>query len=364
VRRALVAVALAAGAAPLAAQAIPMRPGLTFTYVHRNFDRDVDIELRTWIARMTDEESVWNAEWVAYPCPGPEDHMSRRERLGSRNMDFARGGTADQTLAERRPHTLYLLSQRLLLGLRAGETMDMVTQVVAPADFPSGTADTSGRCRMPQLVSQLVQGQVTRVGADTVETVIVDGRGVTVPILRVKADFLDMLDNFRMQGDMWFVDDTAAAWVTRIEMTRQDKRTFHMALGTVTTPAAGPAIEQQLTDSCRAPVYGFFFAFNSAEIEPASTPTFQAVADLLRRHQDWTLAIEGHTDSIGNPAANLRLSERRAAAVRQELIGRYGIATARLTAAGRGMTGYVAPNTTLEGRARNRRVDLVRRCGG
>ena len=88
------------------------------------------------------------------------------------------------------------------------------------------------------------------------------------------------------------------------------------------------------------------------------------MADLLRRHPDWTLAIEGHTDSIGNPAANLRLSDRRAAAVRQELVGRYGVVATRLTAAGRGMTGYVAPNNTLEGRARNRRVDLVRRCGG
>ena len=362
-RHALLAVALAGAAQPLAAQAIPLQPGLTFTYVHRNFDRDVDIELRTWIVRMTDEESVWNAEWVAYPCPGPEDHMSRRERLGSRNMDFARGGTADQTLPERRPHTLYLLSERLLRGLRAGETMDMVTQVVAPAEIGGGIQG-EGRCRMGQLVSQLVQGTVTRVGADTVETVIVDGRGVTVPIIRVRADFLSMLDNFRMQGDMWFVDDTAAAWVTRIELTRQDERTFHMALGTVTTPAPSAAIERQLTDSCRAPVYGFFFAFNSAEVEPASTPTFQAVAGLLRRHQDWTLAIEGHTDSIGNPAANLRLSERRAAAVRQELIGQYGVVAARLTAAGRGMTGYVAPNNTLEGRARNRRVDLVRHCGG
>ena len=363
-RGAVVAVAFAATVPPLAAQAIPLRQGLTFIYVHRNFDRDVDIELRTWIVRMTDEESVWNAEWVAHPCPGPEDHMSRRERLGSRNMDFARGGTADQTLPERRPHTLYLLSQRLLLGLRAGETMDVITQVVSRDELSASTGDTTGPCHMPQLVSELVQGQVTRVGADTMETVIVDGRGVTVPIMHVRADFLDMLDNFRMQGDMWFVDDTAAAWVTRIELTRQDQRTFHMALGTVTTPAPGAAIERELTDSCRAPVYGFFFAFNSAEIEPASTPTFQAVADLLRRHQDWTLAIEGHTDSIGNPAANLRLSERRAAAVRQELIGRYAIATARLTAAGRGMTGYVAPNNTLEGRARNRRVDLVRRCGG
>ena len=345
-----------------ALQAIPMQPGMTLTYVHRNFDRSRDDELRTWIVRMTDEESVWNAEWVANPCPGPEDHMSRRERLGSRQMDFARGGTSDQTMAERRPHTLYMLSQRLMRSLRAGESVDAIVPVTQPREFGGGTQG-EGRCKMGMLVSQLVQGMVSKVG-DTVETVIVDGRGVTVPIMHVRADFVSLLDNFHMVGDMWFVDDTVNAWVTRIEMKRQDDSTFHMALGTITTPAAGAAIERQLTDSCRAPVYGFFFTFNSADLEPAATPTFQAVAELLRRHQDWTLAIEGHTDSIGNPAANLKLSERRAAAVRQELVGRYGIATTRLTAAGRGMTGFVAPNNTLEGRARNRRVDLVRRCGG
>ncbi|HEY6091380.1 MAG TPA: OmpA family protein [Gemmatimonadales bacterium] len=350
----------------LAVQQIPLQAGMTLTYVHRNFDRNRDDEIRTWIVRMTGEESVWNAEWVANPCPGPEDHMSRREQLGARSMDFARGGTADQTVAEHRPHTLYMLSARLLRGLREGETMDMIVPVLANAEIIlGGSSDTTtGRCKMPQMVLQLVRGQAQRVGNDTTETVIVDGRGMTVPIMRVHADFVSLIDQLRIQGDMWFVDDTAAAWVTRVEMTRQDQRTFHMALGTITTPVPGSAIERQLADSCRAPVYGFYFAFNSATLDAASQPTFTAVADLLGRHPDWTLAIEGHTDSIGDPATNLKLSDRRANAVRQELLGHYGVAAPRLTAAGRGMAGYVAPNNTLEGRARNRRVDLVRRCGG
>ena len=346
------------------AQTIPLQAGLTLTYVHRNFDRNRDDELRTWIVRMSDSESVWNAEWVANPCPGVEDHMSRRERLGSRQMDFARGGTADQTLPEHHPHTLYMLSQRLWRGLTAGETVDAIVQVLSPTENGPGPGAAAGRCAMPQMTSQLVHGTLQRVGGDTAETLIVDGRPVRVPILHAHADFLDLLDNYHMQGDMWFVDDSAAAWVTRVEMTRQDQRTFHMALGTVTTPAPGAAIERALTDSCRAPVYGFYFAFNSAQLDAASAPTFQAVGELLRRHPDWTLAIEGHTDSVGDPAANLRLSERRAAAVRQQLVAQYGVAPARLSAAGRGMSGYVAPNNTLAGRARNRRVDLVRRCGG
>ena len=350
----------------LAVQQIPLQAGLTLTYVHRNFDRKRDDEFRTWVVRVTDEESVWNGEWVANPCPGPDDHMSRREQAGARSMDFARGGSVDQTVAEHRPHTLYMLSARLMRGLQGGDTMDMIVPVLYPAEIVIGAGpDTSkGRCSMPQMVMQLVRGQVRRAGTDTTETVIVDGHGVTVPVMHVQAEFVSLLDNFHMQGDMWFVDDTAAAWVTRVEMKRQDDKTFHMALGTITTPVPGNAIERQLADSCRAPVYGFYFAFNSAALEAASQPAFKAVADLLGRHPDWTLAIEGHTDSIGDPASNLKLSDRRATAVRQELLARYGIAASRLTAAGRGMAGYVAPNTTLEGRARNRRVDLVRRCGG
>jgi outer membrane protein OmpA-like peptidoglycan-associated protein len=363
VKRAWLAAVLTAGAAPLTAQAIPIQAGMSLTYVHRNFHRNRDDEIRTWIVRVSDSESVWSAEWVADPCPGPEDHMSRREQAGAREMDFARGGTMDQTLPERHPHTLFMLSRRILRLLTNGEVADMIEQVVWTESVP-GDDKPAARCHFSQLSSQLVQGQLTRVGADTTGTVIVDGRAVTVPLLHAHGDFLSMLDNFRMQGDMWFVDDTLAPWVTRIEMTRQDGRTFHMALGTVTTPAASAAMERALTDSCRAPVYGFYFAFNSSEVEPASAPTFRAVADLLGRHPDWTLAIEGHTDSVGDPAANLRLSERRANAVRQQLVAQYGVATGRLSAAGRGMNGYVASNNTLAGRARNRRVDLVRRCGG
>ena len=67
-------------------QVIPIASGLTLTYVHRNFDRNRDDEFRTWVVRASDSESVWNAAWVADPCPGPEDHMSRREQAGAREM--------------------------------------------------------------------------------------------------------------------------------------------------------------------------------------------------------------------------------------------------------------------------------------
>jgi len=74
----------------------------------------------------------------------------------------------------------------------------------------------------------------------------------------------------------------------------------------------------------------------------------------------WRLSVEGHTDNIGGDAYNQALSERRAAAVKQALVERYLISADRLTTVGYGSTRPKEPNDTLEGRARNRRVELVR----
>jgi outer membrane protein OmpA-like peptidoglycan-associated protein len=73
--------------------------------------------------------------------------------------------------------------------------------------------------------------------------------------------------------------------------------------------------------------------------------------------------IGGHTDSTGGAQHNLELSRMRSESVRAALVGRYGIAAGRLSARGYGATMPVDGNDTAEGRARNRRVELVRREG-
>jgi len=82
---------------------------------------------------------------------------------------------------------------------------------------------------------------------------------------------------------------------------------------------------------------------------------------VLQRHGAWTGTIEGHTDSIGGAKSNQLLSERRAEAVRARII-KAGIAAGRLNAAGYGATRPRESNATVEGRARNRRVELARNC--
>jgi outer membrane protein OmpA-like peptidoglycan-associated protein len=107
-------------------------------------------------------------------------------------------------------------------------------------------------------------------------------------------------------------------------------------------------------------VYDIFFSFDSAAIRAESEPTLAAITELLKRHPDWKLRLGGHTDGIADDAYNLKLSKRRAESVQEALVSR-GIAAARLSTEGFGESRPRADNDSLDGRARNRRVELTRR---
>lgn len=127
-----------------------------------------------------------------------------------------------------------------------------------------------------------------------------------------------------------------------------------------TAGSSGGSLERSLTESGRADVYSLYFSFNSDVIREESEPTLKEIAEVLRRHPDWRLKVNGHTDGIGTDQYNLDLSRRRAAAVKDALVRRYGVDAARLATQGFGRAQPKDTNETLEGRARNRRVELVR----
>jgi outer membrane protein OmpA-like peptidoglycan-associated protein len=127
-------------------------------------------------------------------------------------------------------------------------------------------------------------------------------------------------------------------------------------------PVENTAIEDALRTSCRVEVPGIYFDFDRATLKPESRPTLMAIADMMKRQQAWRVAIEGHTDNVGTDAYNNDLSSRRAAAVLTALTREYAIAANRLTSAGLGERRPVETNDTIAGRARNRRVELVRDC--
>jgi outer membrane protein OmpA-like peptidoglycan-associated protein len=108
-----------------------------------------------------------------------------------------------------------------------------------------------------------------------------------------------------------------------------------------------------------AAVYGIYFDTGSAAVKPESEPALQEVAKLLGGDASLKVYVVGHTDSVGGLESNLKLAQARAEAVRTALTARHGIAAARLTAQGVGPLAPVACNATDEGKAKNRRVELV-----
>jgi outer membrane protein OmpA-like peptidoglycan-associated protein len=122
----------------------------------------------------------------------------------------------------------------------------------------------------------------------------------------------------------------------------------------------GSAMEKALADKKPVEVYGIYFDFNSSTIRPQSEPVLKQIAAIMQRNPDWVLSVGGHTDNIGGDEFNLGLSQRRAAAVKDALVTRYKITPDRLVTSGYGLSRPIATNQTMEGRARNRRVELQR----
>lgn len=210
-----------------------------------------------------------------------------------------------------------------------------------------------------QLDASKATGMLARVDPSPVPfPVLVNGRRTTLPAIHARGTFDEI------HADFYFLDDPdnpiALKWTT-------GSPTGALQVVQITVPEApqaAPRIEQSLKESGRAEVHGIYFDFGSATIKPESEPVLKEIAEAMARNPAWTLKIEGHTDNIGSDASNLELSRRRAEAVKQALAARYRVEPAKLTAAGFGAARPREPNDTAEGRARNRRVELVKPGGG
>ena len=157
--------------------------------------------------------------------------------------------------------------------------------------------------------------------------------------------------------DVYVLDDPAIPIVLRWRLGDSSKRMIRISYPIENAPNR---IAERLSATGRAEVYGIYFDVAKSTIRPESEPVLKEIADVMSKNPAWKLSVEGHTDNIGDAASNQDLSTRRAAAVRQALVDRYHVATGRLTPAGFGASRPKETNDTLEGRARNRRVELVR----
>lgn len=118
-------------------------------------------------------------------------------------------------------------------------------------------------------------------------------------------------------------------------------------------------MEKAIAGTGRIALYGIYFDFNKADVKPESDPTLEQIAKLLKQSTSMKLLVVGHTDNVGAFPFNMDLSQRRASAVATVLATRYGIVKERLTPVGVSFASPVASNKTDEGRAKNRRVELV-----
>jgi outer membrane protein OmpA-like peptidoglycan-associated protein len=126
----------------------------------------------------------------------------------------------------------------------------------------------------------------------------------------------------------------------------------------VTVDAA--AIAKEVAATGRVALYGIYFDTNKTDIKPESAPAIDEIAKFLEQDAKAIVYVVGHTDNVGGYEQNMGLSQRRAEAVVKELTTKHGIPATRLKAAGSGPLAPVAPNETEEGRAKNRRVELVK----
>jgi outer membrane protein OmpA-like peptidoglycan-associated protein len=153
------------------------------------------------------------------------------------------------------------------------------------------------------------------------------------------------------KGDTWVTIDSASHYYTLVEttVTPPDFESINDAA------SMADAIEKY----GRVPLYGIHFLTGRADLAPESVIALRELAIMLDDNPDWNIRVEGHTDSLGTKAANSVLSLQRASAVASYLSGR-GIKKARVTAMGMADAHPIAPNDTEAGRAKNRRIEIVK----
>ena len=216
-------------------------------------------------------------------------------------------------------------------------------------------------------------GLFTRVEPqDIVYPMIVNDQPVTLPAIHLAGITASVGKDprpkkyrpYHTEGDLYVIDDPLDPMVLLIKLkdpVLHDNK-FRIEITKLEYPVPHPVnlVEKQLTEQKRAVTYGIYFDFNKDTIKPESEPVLKEIVQAMTDNPDWKLTVEGHTDNIGGDAYNLDLSKRRAAAVKDALVTRYHIAADRLLTNGYGSSRPVETNDTLEGRARNRRVELTR----
>ena len=134
----------------------------------------------------------------------------------------------------------------------------------------------------------------------------------------------------------------------------------HTGLSNVRIAQGAVPLYDRLTSDGKITTYAITFETGKADLKPESIIEINRVAKLMQEHPELSLEVQGHCDNTGTDNVNDPLSQERAEVIVAALV-KQGIASNRLTAVGKGSHSPIADNTTAEGRARNRRVEFVKK---
>ncbi|MFT3917552.1 MAG: OmpA family protein [Anaeromyxobacteraceae bacterium] len=154
--------------------------------------------------------------------------------------------------------------------------------------------------------------------------------------------------------EIWVLVDTA--WGQGYQLTIVEKAAMAQEV-----KASAEVFKAGLAATGHVEVPGIYFDTGKATLKPESAAAVAEIAKLLAGDPALQVFVVGHTDNVAAVELNLKLSQDRAAAVVQELVSKHGVAAARLRPYGVGPFAPVASNDAEEGRAKNRRVELVKR---
>ena len=171
------------------------------------------------------------------------------------------------------------------------------------------------------------------------------------------AGYTFVMDN----GKGHFIIHMGKTWIEE-NVTYGGNYSQHILIETQLTQemvANAAALSTGLSGAGHIVVNGILFDTAKADVKPESDPALQEVAKMLKGNSSLKVYVVGHTDNVGGLAANMDLSKRRAAAVVLSLATKYGVSAAQLQSFGAGPYAPVASNRTEDGRALNRRVELV-----
>jgi outer membrane protein OmpA-like peptidoglycan-associated protein len=275
---------------------------------------------------------------------------------GTKTLNFARLVRADDLASARALNTVF---SSLAQGARPGTTSFSFSTQIYDSLLKDGSVPFTMTNYDPVLGSSVAMpGTMTLFTTDAVPfPVLLNGRRVSLPSLQFRGVFT--YQGERISHDYWVLADRSHPLILR-----NTRGSIVLQTVRIETPqrSTSSAVEQELKGQCRVELPGIYFAFGTAELDAASTRTLSELAQVLSRNPQWTVSIEGHTDNVGSDEANDALSRARAAAVRTSLVSQHHVDEKRLQSAGFGETRPRETNDTLEGRARNRRVEVVRDC--